>query len=114
MVYKKLGKNLKGKDKHAFIDIILGVDTWAFLIKEGKDPLLNIYGRGISRANLDNLICSKCGSDYRVEMHHIRMLKDLNPKINIIDRKMAEKQRKQIPLCRSCHMEHHKRQSILK
>lgn len=61
-----------------------------------------------SIANLDNLNCSICGSTYRVEMHHVRHLKDLNPKLDEIDKLMASRKRKQIPLCRSCHMVKHR------
>lgn len=39
----------------------------------------------MSKASLQNLKCAVCESEYRVEMHHIRMMKDLNPKLNKID-----------------------------
>ncbi|CAG8962386.1 hypothetical protein HYFRA_00013602 [Hymenoscyphus fraxineus] len=44
-----------------------------------------------SLATLDGMICSMCGSEYRVEMHHVfgAALKDLNPKLSAIDRLMA-------------------------
>lgn len=70
-----------------------------------------LYSRGISIASLDNLECKTCGSTYRVEMHHVKMMKDLNPKINDLDKLMVKANRKQIPLCRKCHMEHHKNNS---
>lgn len=51
-----------------------------------------------------------CGSEYRVEMHHVRFLKDLNPNLkNALDKLMASRKRKQIPLCRECHMEKHRK-----
>jgi hypothetical protein len=40
-------------------------------------------------------------------MHHIRYLKDLNPKVSKIDELMIKRRRKQIALCRACHMKHH-------
>lgn len=52
-------------------------------------------------------MCAKCGSDYRVEMHHVRAMKNLNPKISEVDRLMVRANRKQIPLCRECHMKYH-------
>lgn len=73
-----------------------------------RDPLLRFNAEGISKASLENLSCAVCESDYRVEMHHVRMMKDLNPNANQIDKIMAKKNRKQIPLCRDWHMEHHK------
>lgn len=72
-VYKKFGKDLKGEDKHGFIPITLGIDTWGFKVGV-QDILLRLNARGISKASLDNLICAKCKSDYRVEMHHVRMM----------------------------------------
>lgn len=43
-------------------------------------------------------------------MHHVR-IKDLNPKANQIDKIMAKK-RKQIPLMRECHMNHHNKKKV--
>lgn len=106
-IYALYGKNLKGKDKHGFINIVLGINTAAYNVKTG-DPLLRFNAEGISKASLENLSCAVCESDYRVEMHHVRMMKDLNPNANQIDKIMAKKNRKQIPLCRDWHMEHHK------
>lgn len=104
--FSRFGKDLKGKDKHSFVKAIYGINTGKFNIGT-QDPLLRLYAEGISKASLENLVCEICGSDYRVEMHHVRMLKDLNPKTRFIDRIMASRRRKQIPLCRSCHMKHH-------
>jgi group II intron reverse transcriptase/maturase len=105
-IYAKYGKNLKGGDKHGFVNIVLGINTAAFNVKT-DDVLLRLQAKGISKTTLEELTCSVCDSDYRVEMHHIRMMKDLNPKSNLIDKIMARKNRKQIPLCRKCHMEYH-------
>jgi hypothetical protein len=66
-----------------------------------------VYSSGISLATLDNLVCLVCKSEYRVEMHHVRMMKDLSPKTKKLDALMAKANRKQIPLCRSCHMRYH-------
>lgn len=107
-IYKKHGNDFKGKDKSRFINITLGINTAAFSAKT-NDVLFRFNAAGISKASLENLVCAKCDSNYRVEMHHVRMLKDLNPKASAIDRIMAKKRRKQIPLCRECHMEHHRK-----
>lgn len=109
-IFSKYGKNLKGKDKHGFVNIILGINTAGFNVKT-DDIALRVNAKGISKASLEGLICSICESDYRVEMHHIRMMRDLNPKANEIDKIMARKNRKQIPLCRECHMKHHHRKT---
>jgi hypothetical protein len=53
------------------------------------------------------LECIKCGSTRSVELHHVRMLKDLNKKLDPISRTMAARARKQVPLCRCCHTAQH-------
>ena len=107
-VYKKFGNSLTGSDKISFIQAKYGIKPWAFRVNS-TDHIQALYTRSISAASLQNLICCKCRSDYRVEMHHIRKIKDLNPKLNWIDSTMAKRNRKQIPLCRECHLEYHGR-----
>ena len=115
-VYQKFGNNLTyeykkdGKIKKVSFLEINYKTTLKFLTNDS--PVINnLYGYK-SITTLDNLSCSTCGSSYRVEMHHIRKLKDLNPKLSLVDRLMIKKKRKQIPLCRKCHMNlHHKKSS---
>lgn len=71
------------------------------------------YSQGTSLATLDKLNCSVCDSSYRVEMHHVRMMRDLSPKIQNLDALMAKANRKQIPLCRNCHMKYHDNKLII-
>lgn len=118
-IFAQFGKDLKGKDRIAFVEPTYKIKAWDFKIpnnsgdndshKNGLIPTL--YADQISIASLDNLKCAICDSDYRVEMHHVRMLKDLNPSISKIDHLMAKRRRKQIPLCRNCHMNHHSKNS---
>lgn len=106
-IYARFGKDLKGKDKHAFIGITLGIRTNAFSVKT-QDVVLRFNAQGIRLANLEALVCSICESEYRVEMHRIRMMKHLDPEKSQIDRLMIKRRRKQIPLCRECLMSYHK------
>jgi len=107
-VITKFGPDLKGSSEIGFLKPKLKLNPWEF--KMGvKTYISALYSSGLSAASLENLNCNSCGSTYRVEMHHVRMLKDLNPKISQIDRIMVKKRRKQIPLCRKCHLEHHRR-----
>jgi hypothetical protein len=106
-VIPKFGKDLKGKDKIAFLKPSYKLNIWDFK-SNPKDIIKTLYATFISAASLDNLACTKCGSNERVEMHHIRLLSDLNPKMSAIDKLMAKRRRKQIPLCRLCHLDHHK------
>lgn len=64
-VYSRYGKNLKGKDKHGFMDAIYGIKTLNFKVNQ-NDPLLRLFAEGTSKASLQNLVCDKCGSGYKV------------------------------------------------
>lgn len=112
-VFESYGKDLKGKDKHSFIKAAYGNKPSAFNVKT-NDVVLRVNAKGISKATLENLVCTICESNYRVEMHHVRQMKDLNPKARYIDKIMARRNRKQIPLCRNCHLDLHKALSLEK
>lgn len=61
-----------------------------------------------TQASLDAPCCI-CGSDEQVEMHHLRSVRkrrySLIPKDEIWTRTMGIRNRKQIPVCRECHMQ---------
>ena len=105
-VYKEFGKELRGKDNVSFARAELKLNPWNFKIRQ-NDIINTLYAQSISAASLDNLCCSICSSTYRVEMHHVRHLKDLNPKLSKLDALMASKRRKQIAVCRACHLKYH-------
>lgn len=52
--------------------------------------------------------CKICGSTKMVEMHHIKHIKKSNIKLKGFDKQMSAINRKQIPVCRLCHMKIHK------
>lgn len=112
-IFDTYGKDLKGKDDIAFVEPIYKNSPWNFKIDTEKSSttsnglLKTLYAESIYIASLKDLSCSSCGSKQRVEMHHVRHMKDLNPKVSKIDALMAKRRRKQIALCRVCHMEHH-------
>jgi hypothetical protein len=95
-IYAKYGKKLKGNDKQGFVDVVLGINTAAFNVKV-NDLSLRVNAKGISKATLEGLVCGVCSSDYRVEMHHVRMMKELNPKANLVDKIMAKEKPKTDP-----------------
>ena len=41
------------------------------------------------------------------------MMKDLSPKTKTLDKLMAQANRKQVPLCRYCHMKYHGERIII-
>jgi hypothetical protein len=98
--------DLKGTDKISFYKPSYKINTWDF---NKVDKLKSLYASYISAATLDSLECVKCRSDHRVEMHHVRLLSDFNPKLSEIDKIMAKRRRKQIPLFRKCHLEHNEK-----
>lgn len=107
-IWATYGKNLKGQDKHEFVKIVRGINTAALNTKVDDIHLrFNAIGRQ------GGLTCVICDSNYRVEMQHVRMMKDLNPKASNKPRlgevmaSVRRENRKQIPLCIQCHMKHH-------
>lgn len=106
-VFKKFGKDFKGSDKIGFIKPHYSIDAWRFKVDEEVDIIKNFYIDFISAASLYNLKCSICDSQHRVEMHHIRALKDFKPNIRVYDAIMTKKRRKQVSVCRACHLKIH-------
>ena len=110
-VLKKFGRLLGNQGKVKFYNPKIKVNIMNFKTPGGGkniDIIQGLFAQNKSLANLYNLICAQCGSDYRVEMHHIKIA----PRKNLdtskwADRQLAKAHRKQIPLCRKCHMEHH-------
>lgn len=70
------------------------------------DPLRILNWNSIRGRNILEGVCAKCGERDNVEMHHVRKLADLRGR-NFAESMMIAAQRKQIPLCRSCHLEAH-------
>ena len=112
-----LDKNLpKNKRKPKLIIQFINVskcyrmDLWNFKIKVSdivQTCIPALYADSISLATVLAHKCMICKSDYRVEMHHIKQLKDISHKKGGLDYLMSKARRKQIPLCRSCHMQYH-------
>jgi thymidine kinase len=67
---------------------------------------IGLYSASI--ATLENLSCKACGSKTKVEMHHINKMKNINKNLDYVSQLMIRIKRKQIPLCRVCHMQLHK------
>jgi hypothetical protein len=106
-VFKKFGSWLDRDGKIGFFHPKVKVDPNNFKVKQANvDIIQSLYAKNKSIANLYDLICARCGSSHRVEMHHVKMMKNLDTK-KWLDAIMAKINRKQIPLCRKCHMEHH-------
>lgn len=108
-VIAKYGMNLKGGDNVGLIKPSYKTQTWNFKTQP-SDKIKAMYTPHLAPHPLSGLTCAKCGTDEHIEMHHVRLLSDLNPKLSEIDKLMAKRRRKQIPLCRACHLDHHKKE----
>ena len=53
-----------------------------------REYLAALYSSGLSQASLENLECVKCKTAENVEMHHVRKLSSLNPKLSELDRRV--------------------------
>lgn len=111
-VYLKYGRYLTAdgvKTKDRPLSFLKPSYTATHRFMKNVNPNINAVNIiNISEASIKGLSCQVCGSKTQVEMHHIRMMKDLNPKANLVDKIMARRNRKQIPLCRKCHVERHR------
>nr|YP_009327877.1 hypothetical protein [Epichloe festucae]APB96835.1 hypothetical protein [Epichloe festucae]APB96895.1 hypothetical protein [Epichloe hybrida] len=102
-------KDMKDPKKNKFYSFLNPSYKTTLKFLTDSSPVIKALYGSVSLSTLDDLECAKCNSKYRVEMHHIRHMKDLNPKLNSLDKLMVRRRRKQIPLCRTCHMEYHRK-----
>lgn len=108
MVYKKFGDHLTSPEGKSFLQPSYKA-TRKFMVNANPNVVALFQEK--TNAAFENLKCSVCESDYRVEFHRVRAMKDLNPKLSHIDKLMVKNNRKRIPLCRRCHMlKHHEPQ----
>ena len=109
-VFQKFGKELKDPEsQREFIKIKYNI-TLKYLTGNNPKGVVQALYSYRSPASLDKKSCSLCGSMERIEMHHIRAMKDLKPNKSWIDKLMSKAKRKQIPLCRECHMKKHRKE----
>ena len=105
-IFKRFGKDLAGPNSRGFAKADYGF-LGRFSQKEVKTNV-PLYNTGGNLVSLEKAVCGNCGSSYKVEMRHVGMLKDLNPKMSRLGELMVRRNRKQIPLCRVCHLAKHK------
>lgn len=108
-VIKRFGKNFEGNSGVSFLEVnykrIQGGGKFSI---NSEPQIKSLFGDPISLGSLEGLSCTECGSRKQVEMHHIRMMKDINKNLDKFSKIMIKVNRKQIPLCRKCHMLAHK------
>ena len=103
-IYEKDGGQSLEKERQKLIDLIQ-----ARARSSSTDPMERLAWRLSKGVSALYATCILCGSDQNVEMHHIRALKDLKKqKKSAIAIHMISIARKQLPLCRRCHLRAHK------
>jgi hypothetical protein len=110
IVFSKFGKGLtvteeidKKKKSYKFKLKSSFKRTGKFLINPAE-PLDVVYYSMRSKSILDQN-CSICNSDTGIEMHHVKALK--SAKTSGFITVMINMNRKQIPVCKSCHVKIH-------
>ena len=109
-VFKKFGRTLKvtfenAKGQNKSVELVKMRTFKAirrFMINVA-DPLAVVYYNLRSRSRLDNPCCI-CHSTDNIEMHHVKALKE---KVSGFQSVMKAMNRKQIPVCQSCHHKIH-------
>jgi hypothetical protein len=79
-----------------------------------KDPTENIRRfttYGLRSKLINNEGCEKCGSFVDLQMHHINPRKNINKELSYFEKIPISIMRKQIVLCRNCHLDLHCRTS---
>lgn len=115
--FKKFGKNLEIKDKDGKIIASFPDESYVapkkFYVSPLYDPINNLdkLTRAFFRTSaLLDSECFVCGVTENLEMHHVRHIRKMSETIkqDYWTRAMSNINRKQIPVCRSCHNKIHK------
>lgn len=113
-IFKKYGKSLEVKipDRPNKSVQFPYKTRWLFSERHWKkgtkfrDPFSK-YASRLTRSSLDQK-CLVCHSIERVEMHHVKHVRKQGERYGGFHKEMALLNRKQIPLCRKCHMKVHR------
>lgn len=110
-MFKKFGKLLSTTEKPILSLAIpdnykrLEVSQWPKRVKF-PDPFNNTDWKIRSQSNFWDP-CIVCGSEDKIEMHHIKHIRKTNTKLSGFSLLMSKLNRKQIPVCRPCHNKIH-------
>jgi len=66
------------------------------------------------KAVLDST-CTVCGTSENIEMHHVRKLRESTRaiKMDYMTSMMSRMNRKQIPICKPCHIKYHRGEVLI-
>jgi len=79
-----------------------------FFVSQSFNNPLEIKDWKISTKYPFDRPCANCGAKENIEVHHIKHIRTINLKLNEFDKMIARINRKQVPLCKTCHMEVHR------
>jgi hypothetical protein len=112
-VFNKYGKNLNIKNEHGkVITNYLTADyrrpknftMTPVLDYTSLEAYIDQYDKRVQRGRRDlKGPCVLCGSNKKIEIHHIRKLSKIKRK-DFLSSMMARMNRKQIPVCQKCHI----------
>lgn len=105
-VFKKFGKGLKCENVSLIVRKDWGKNPYKFNTKDVKTEISTLYITRRSRTLLKK-ICTICNSTEKVEMHHVKHIRKMNTKLTPMEKSMVSLNRKQIPVCRKCHLDIH-------
>lgn len=115
-VFNKYGKNLNIKDESG--NVITSYPTTSYrrpkkfimapiLDYSSLEAYIDQYDRRVQRGRKDlKGSCALCGSNQEIEIHHVRKLSKTKSK-DYLSVMMARMNRKQIPVCKKCHIKIH-------
>lgn len=115
MVNQKWGRNVsikkrvKGIDKSQqfeFKELARKPMNFKISIKKWEDPIRTKLWDISTISNIGEL-CANCGASENIEMHHLKHIKTINTKLNTFNKLLAKINRKQVPLCKDCHVRVH-------
>jgi len=113
-VFKKYGKDLKILNDKG--KIITSYPTVSYKrprkipnsVKRFEEDFIEKIDTRVNRGRKDlKGPCVVCGSSENIEVHHVRSLRKRPQKGNFLEDMMPKMNRKQVPLCKSCHLQVH-------
>jgi hypothetical protein len=115
-VFNKYGKNLNIKDESGKIITNYTTVDYRRPKKFSMSPILDYFSLETYIDQYDSRVqrgrkdlkgpCVLCGSNQEIEIHHIRKLSKAKRK-DYLSSMMARMNRKQIPVCKKCHIKIH-------
>jgi len=123
-VFTKFGKDILIKDKNdkiiaSFPDVPLSKPKTFHLTNfTDMNPIARLEKLAnitfISKAVLDST-CTVCGTSENIEMHHVRKLRESTRaiKMDYMTSMMSRMNRKQIPICKPCHIKYHRGEVLI-